>query len=222
MKILHGEAVRIKALVRPFVVSSYLNNHQTKMLNLGAGPNRYKGWLTADAFKSEADIYLNAYSKFPFKDSTWDVIYSEHMLEHIYVDKVPHLLSEVFRILKPGGLFRVTVPDLEIHAKNYIQKNDQFFEPIITKYKSRWNTKKSKYWLIRSNGGAFMSRAVQRFYRHRWMYDFETLSSCLKEVGFSKVSKMTCGESKISAAGQMDRHDRAFETLYIDAVKDFS
>ena len=95
------------------------NYPSSKKLNIGSGAHKYPGWLTADAFKSEADIYLNIRNKTPFKDNTWDIIYSEHMLEHIYIDDVPFVLKEIYRILKPNGLFRVTVPDLEIHAKNY-------------------------------------------------------------------------------------------------------
>lgn len=219
MRLLHGEAVRLKILLRPLAVRRYLSTHSTRMLNLGAGPNRYEGWLTADAFKPEADIYMNVTSRFPFPDQSFDVIYSEHMIEHIHVDKVPRLLSEVFRVLKKGGVFRVTTPDLAIHAHHYVARDDAFFEPIISKYKARWDKQKNKYWLIRSNGGAFMTRAVQRFYRHRWMYDYETLSSCLQEIGFSKCLKQQCGQSEVPAAGMMDRPDRAFETLYIDAVK---
>lgn len=219
MSILHGEAVRLKALFRPFVVRNYLRSHSAHMLNLGAGPHTYSGWLTADAFKAEADIYMNVTSRFPFPDQTFDVIYSEHMIEHIYIDKIPFLLSEIYRCLKPGGIFRVTTPDLEIHARQYVSKNDEFFQPIIKKYTSRWNTQKNKYWLVRSNGGAFMTRAVQRFYRHRWMYDFDTLSSCLFELGFSRCEKQSFGQSLVKAAGVLDREDRAFESLYIDAVK---
>lgn len=187
---------------------------------MGAGPHKGKdGWLTADAFKYEADIYMNVYSKFPFPDNSFDVIYSEHLIEHIVLDKIPHFLQEIYRILKPGGLFRVTTPALEIHALNYINKNDNFFIPIIEKYKARWDKQKNKYWLIRSNCGAFMSRAVQRFYRHRFMYDYETLSSCLNEIGFVKCINQSCGHSIIEEAGRQDRPDRAFETLYIDAIK---
>ncbi len=219
MGLLHGEAVRLRVLFRKRTIKNYLENHDFRMLNLGAGPNRKQGWLTADAFKPQADIYLNAYSAFPFPTDSFDLVYSEHMLEHIHVDKVRRLLEEVYRVLKPGGTFRVTVPDLEIHARNYVAGNSAFFSPIIEKYKARWTSQKDKYWLIRSNGGAFMSRAVQRFYRHRWMYDFETLSSCLYEVGFSQCTKMSFGVSAVPAAGQMDRADRAFESLYIDARK---
>lgn len=219
MKLLRGEAVRLKSLVRSFTVDKYLKNNEVARLNLGSGPYRYPGWLTADAFKSEADIYVNARSGMPFDDNTFDVIYSEHMLEHIEVDYIPRLLEEIHRVLKPGGLFRVTVPDLEIHANNYVSKNDAFFKPIIDKYQARLDKQREKYWLIRSNGGAFMSRAVRRFYRHRWMYDFETLSGCLQEVGFKETIKQSCGKSVVKEAGEMDRPDREFETLYIDAIK---
>lgn len=219
MKILRGEAVRLKAVIRPLVVKRYLATHSRRLLNIGSGPHRREGWLCADAFKSEADIYLNATSALPFESNTFDVVYSEHMIEHIKVDNIPMFLREIYRILRPGGVFRVTTPDLEIHAKNYISKNDSFFAPIIDKYKARWDRQKNKYWLIRSNGGAFMSRAVQRFYRHRWMYDFETLSSCLTEVGFSSVHKMAFSQSHVEEGKVMDREDRAFETLYVEAIK---
>ncbi|MDR3177221.1 MAG: methyltransferase domain-containing protein [Desulfovibrio sp.] len=220
MKIFHGELVRIKMMIRPFVIKRYLNSHNRRLLNVGAGPHKGKGdWLTADAFKAEADIYLNVYSKFPFPDNSFDVVYSEHLIEHIVVDKIAHFLQEVYRILKPGGLLRITTPDLEIHSSNYVSKNDIFFTPIIDKYKARLDKQKNKYWLIRSNGGAFMTRAVQRFYRHRFMYDYEILASCINEIGFTKSIKQSYGQSIVEEIGQQDRCDRAFETLYIDAIK---
>lgn len=219
MRILRGEAVKLKVFARPFVVNKYLKNSTEPKLHLGSGDNVVDGWLNADKFRSAADIYLNAYNRFPFPDNTFKVIYSEHMLEHVYIDKVPFLLKEVHRVLAPGGVFRVTVPDLEIHAQNYVNKNDEFFKPIIDKYMGRWDTQKNKYWLIRSNGGAFMTRAVQRFYRHRWMYDFETLSSCLVESGFSHCTKQAFQKSVSADAAKMDSSERACETLYIDALK---
>jgi predicted SAM-dependent methyltransferase len=206
MKIFHGELVRVKKIFRPFIIRRYLDNHDRRLLNLGAGPHKGEGgWLTADAFKAEADIYLNVYSKFPFPDNSFDVVYSEHLIEHIVLDKVPHFLQEIYRILKPGALLRITTPDLEIHSANYINKNDIFFSPIIEKYMARWDKQKNKYWLIRSNGGAFMTRAVQRFYRHRFMYDYTILSSCLHETGFTESIKQFCGKSIIEEAGQQDR-----------------
>ena len=88
MKIIRGELTAIKSLIRPFIVNKYLNAHPEPMLNLGSGPYRFPGWLTADAFASEADIYMNVKKAFPFKSSSFSVIYSEHMLEHISVHEL--------------------------------------------------------------------------------------------------------------------------------------
>jgi len=217
--ILRGDAVRLRVLTRPLRLRKFFSESGPKRVSIGSGPNRYEGWLTADAFKPQADIYMNVKARWPFPDNSIDVLYSEHMLEHIHIDSVPHVLAEAQRVLKPGGLFRVTVPDLEIHARNYVAGNSDFFRPIVEKYQARLKSQKNKYWLVRSNGGAFMTRAVQRFYRHRWMYDFETLSSCLQEVGFTKCTKQSWSKSIDTLAGKMDREDRAFETLYIDAIK---
>lgn len=219
MRILHGELARLRVAVRPFAISKYLKSAEERKLHLGCGTHSVPGWLNADKFNSNADIWMDAGARWPFAEDALDLIYTEHMLEHIRVDDVPHVLSEAFRVLKPGGGIRISVPDLEIHARNYVEKNDAFFAPIIAKYQARLDKQRNKYWLVRSNGGAFMTRAVQRFFRHRWFYDFETLAGCLKEVGFSRIEKRSFADSLFPSAAKMDTEDRAFESLYVDAIK---
>lgn len=222
MKILVGEAVRLKAFARPFVVNSYLASNAAPKLHLGCGTNILEGWLNADRFKAEADIYLNVIGKLPFANNTFDVVFSEHMLEHIFIDHIPRLLSEIQRVLKPGGIFRFSVPDLELYAKKYVEKDDAFFKPIIDLYannQAKSHKHKKKHWLVRTNGGAFMSRAVRRFYHHHWMYDFPTFKSCLLEVGFSEVIKQQYGVSRLPFARQIDKPKHQFDSLYIDAIK---
>ena len=219
MRILRGELVRIKTLIRPFVVKKYLQATQEPKLHLGCGSKRFPGWLNADRFKADADIYLNACRRYPFADNTFRAVYTEHMLEHIPVDYVPGLLSEVHRILQPGGMFRVTVPDLDIYVEKYTAQDRAFFEPILVNYREKMKDQKKKYWLVRTPGGAFMSRAVHRCYHHHWMYDFQTLKSCLEEIGFKTVLKQQFNQSVLPEAGLLDRPDRQFETLYVDAIK---
>ncbi len=43
----------------------------------------------------------------------FDVIYCSHCLEHFYPHEVPKVLSEFKRVLKPGGMCNIFVPDLE-------------------------------------------------------------------------------------------------------------
>lgn len=44
-------------------------------------------------------------------DNTVDIIQSEDVLEHIEYNKLTDILNETYRVLKPGGLFRLSVPD---------------------------------------------------------------------------------------------------------------
>jgi SAM-dependent methyltransferase len=43
----------------------------------------------------------------------FDVVYCSHALEHLYPHEVPKALSEFYRVLKPGGVCIILVPDLE-------------------------------------------------------------------------------------------------------------
>ena len=56
-------------------------------------------------------IYHDLYDRFPIPDSCVDRILSEDCFEHIEEDKYEQIFNEIYRILKPGGLFRLAVPD---------------------------------------------------------------------------------------------------------------
>ena len=55
--------------------------------------------------------------KLPFKDDTFDVIYSKSFIEHLYYPE--RYLKEAYRVLKPGGLLLTLVPDWESNYKIY-------------------------------------------------------------------------------------------------------
>ena len=64
-------------------------------------------------------IYHDIEEPFPLPDNSVDRIHSEDCFEHIEVDKYPKILKELYRILKPGGVFRLAVPD-------YLNPKDRF------------------------------------------------------------------------------------------------
>ena len=140
-------------------------------------------------------------------------------MEHVRIDKIRLLLSEVLRILKPGGMFRVTVPDLELFAHKYVEGDHAFFEPYLENHKRERENGKEKHWLVRTHGSAFMSLCNLRFHHHRWMYDFETVRALAEEVGFSKAVKQSYGVSLDEEAAKLDDAGRSHETLYVDLVK---
>lgn len=214
-----GDFAIARVLFRPWARRRYFAAHSVRKLHLGCGARIVPGWLNADKFTWRSDIFLDAYRRFPFPDASFRMIYSEHLLEHLRIDRVERFLREVHRVLEDGGLFRMSCPDLELFASRYVAGDRQFFRPILDHFERKRTTRPHpKYWVLRTTGGAFMSRAMF-FHNHRWMYDFETLRSCLQEVGFGRIVKQPYRQSLVDEAGAMDGSERDWESLYVDAVK---
>ena len=57
--------------------------------------------------------YLNLTRPLPYPSDTVEAIFSSHVLEHLFMDEVENLITEMYRVLKPGGVCRIVVPDLE-------------------------------------------------------------------------------------------------------------
>ena len=49
----------------------------------------------------------------PFKDNTIKGVYSSHCLEHLTADEVVKILQEAHRVIKPGGIIRITLPNMD-------------------------------------------------------------------------------------------------------------
>jgi predicted SAM-dependent methyltransferase len=91
-------------------------------LNLGCGSHFHPGWINVDFAKTgEGVIGHNLLNGVPFKDNTFEVVYHSHVLEHFPKDKAKDFIQECYRVLKPGGIIRIAVPDLEQIVKNYIR-----------------------------------------------------------------------------------------------------
>jgi predicted SAM-dependent methyltransferase len=214
-----GDFALVRVLARPFARRRYFARHPVRKLHLGCGARIVPGWLNADKFVWGADIFLDAYRRFPFPDGCFRIVYSEHLVEHLRIERLEGFLREVHRVLEDGGLFRLSCPDLELFAARYVAGDREFFAPILEHWeRKRIDRPHPKYWVIRTPGSAFMSRAM-RFHNHRWMYDFDTLRSCLAEVGFRTVTRQAYRRSVVEEAAAMDGDVRAPESLYIDAVK---
>lgn len=75
-------------------------------VNFGCGGNILEGWINHDI---EVDIS----KPLPYPHSTVSVILAEHVVEHVNIQEAWNFFEECFRILKPGGVARIGVPDIE-------------------------------------------------------------------------------------------------------------
>ena len=80
-------------------------------------------WINIDISSDDKKVKkINLLDMLPFADSTVDVIYCAHFLEHIPLDKINFFLLECFRILKKNGIIRLVLPDFEALAKEYLKQ----------------------------------------------------------------------------------------------------
>jgi len=95
-----------------------------KYLNLGCGYKYSKAeeWLNADMLPVGEDVIrCNFLNGIPFENNTFDLVYHSHILEHFSRQDGEKLTAECFRILKPGGIIRIALPNLEVIAKEYLK-----------------------------------------------------------------------------------------------------
>src|SRR6266508_4294813 len=91
---------------------AYLATTSEIKLQIGGALHRLDGWLNTDIDPVAGVMFMDATKPFPFADETIQFIYTEHMIEHIPREKATAMLSECYRVMRKGGVLRVTTPDL--------------------------------------------------------------------------------------------------------------
>ena len=91
-----------------------------KLVNLGCGSRYHKDWINIDFVSNNKYILgYDLLKGIPYKDNTFDVVYHFHLIEHFSRTEASDFIKECYRVLKPKGIIRVVVPDLEAIVNNY-------------------------------------------------------------------------------------------------------
>ena len=81
----------------------------------------------------DVEFDLSSGDPLPFGEGRFVGVYSSHCIEHLNEEKTKHIFKEAYRVIKSGGIFRITVPDIELYFENYDAKNLSFFNWIRSK-----------------------------------------------------------------------------------------
>jgi predicted SAM-dependent methyltransferase len=99
-----------------------------RLLNLGCGSTFHRDWVNVDMVSASPEVKaLDLRKPLPFADASFDVVYHSHVLEHFSREEGEAFMRESLRVLKPGGIIRVVVPDLEQIARTYLAKLEQAY-----------------------------------------------------------------------------------------------
>jgi SAM-dependent methyltransferase len=172
-------------------------------LNLGCGKNSKKGWINIDLFERTVDLQLDLREPWPFRDGVVSYIYSEHLFEHLeFHEEVPRFLAEALRVLEPGGVFDVVVPDTELPLKAYGDPNASYWTSLAKRWHPEWCQTQLDHinYHFRQDGD------------HEFAWDFDTLARTLKSAGFQCVGRREFNP-------RMDSKERELGSLYMTGTK---
>lgn len=138
--------------------------------------------------------YLNLCKPLPYVDNTVAAIFSSHVFEHLFMDEVEKLISECHRVLRPGGVCRVVVPDLEKIMTLYDPEDPRKFIADIYEVATRSTVKNSHHCAFT---GAF-------------------LTLLFTQTGFSKCQVLSYG---VGSCPDLELLDNRPESLFFEAFK---
>lgn len=149
------------------------------MLHAGCGLNIIPGWINVDVFGGP-DVYRWDFTKgLPFSDSTVDMVYTEHFIEHLTKEDGLAFLTEICRVLKPGGVLRLSTPSLDFLVECYSEgKVDEWSD---------------MGWVV--DNTADLVNGSMRNWGHKYLYNSSALIEILENAGFSEVISVPWHES---------------------------
>lgn len=131
-------------------------------------------------------------------DGDVEAIYLGQVIEHLNpIYEAPKLLKECHRMLKSGGVLRITTPDLDLLIKAYLNgQMDSFSAEQPEFYKNSDSSAQLAYIMY----GACGPKCTWNYYEgHMFLYTQRSLTAFLQEAGFSDISFYRApGQSKSS------------------------
>lgn len=171
-------------------------------LHLGCGDTYIEDWINIDLARPgrKQDLDWDLRHGLPFPDSSVEAIFSEHTLEHLALDAALVLFKECAQTLRPGGIMRISVPDLEYHVRQYSISSDQ-----------------PQSGAVRLLTPALILNELFYFHGHRTMYDYPMFDLLLTHSGFQSVRRSSFGGGALPS--NLDSPGRREQSLYIEAVR---
>lgn len=142
--------------------------------------------------------------RLPFPDNSCDAVYSSHTIEHLHRAEALSLLKEARRVLKPGGLCRTLVPDLEVLIAEYRgdgKVKEGVYAPPVVDDPARQLCQRLMMRPEEPSRHNRLYRAYQAMtalHEHKWMYDARSLVRLMTEAGFVDCRRRAFCDSGIA------------------------
>jgi SAM-dependent methyltransferase len=173
-------------------------------MNWGCGDSGVPGWINSDMKDGPGiDLSCDIRMGLPLEDGSMDYVVSIHALPEIaYPDLVPTLL-ELRRVIRPGGVLRLSLPDLERGFAAY-QRNDHDYFLIPDSE-------------VANIGSKLIVQLVWYGYS-RTLFTYDFIEEMLYKAHFSRVYRCSYRQTASQYAEIVELDNREPESLFVEAI----
>jgi len=182
-----------------------LEKMPVRKLHIGCGSCIMEGWLNTDICSYSSEVhYLDAGKSYPFLDNIFDYIYSEHLFEHLELSQAVNMLKESFRILKPGGRMRLSMPDFHFLMNLYQHPDKECNRQYL-----EWSYGLFGQGNLEVTEEDYPVHVINNFFHlwgHRFIHTPEYLTRMASNTGFQNIRKYPVGVSDTLAFKDIEQH----------------
>jgi predicted SAM-dependent methyltransferase len=118
--------------------------------------------FTSLPYPSEPNLINSGLTtRLPYADHSFDAIYSFHVFEHLSYDEGLFALKEMHRVLKPGGICRISTPDLLAFSKEYVRQAELHSQGESSDFRYNWALLNVIDQAVRKKSGGRMIEALR-------------------------------------------------------------
>jgi len=180
---------------------------EIKRLNWGCGNHIKPGWINSDQNVrkvAENSLPCDIRQGIPLDSNSMDYVVSIHALQEIPLDELVSVLSELRRVLKPGGVLRLCLPDLLKGIDAYRRGDRDYFQVPDSDAKSL---------------GSKLVMQVLWYGYSRTVFTKEFIEERLLDSGFSRVRHCEYGKTDSEYPDIVELDNREAESLFVEATK---
>ena len=207
-------------------------------LNIGCGPIQPDGWTNIDGSNraklaskvpwldralvalrllppTEFDgqtVAIDVRKRLPFAENSIAAVYGGEILEHFTQAQAVKFLDECFRVMMPGGVLRIRVPDNFGFWRRYVTE----FEEAFARPRGDWTTSHERFVKMFFNDICVSRPWLNSMgHYHKWMFDEITLIRIFEDAGFVETERCRKHDSRIPDIASVESR----EDLIVEGIK---
>ena len=152
----------------------------------------------------------------PVSTGSCQGVYCSHTLEHLSLQDFRTALKNTYHILKPGGIFRCVVPDLEDAAREYIKSLDNGNGQASMKFIEH----DTMLGIIHRPRG--IKQLLVSYWgnsKHLWMWDYPSLAAELKDAGFQNIRRCSFNDCADKMFNEVEDEGRFYHAVAVECSK---